>query len=62
MVGTTKSGLRILSMHGNALEGFSCEESVFIARLLRALGVKTLVQTMIAGKSLLQYYQMNGFA
>ncbi len=49
MVGALAGGQRVVVLHKNALEGFSCEESVFVARLLRVLGVATLVHTLIAG-------------
>jgi hypothetical protein len=49
VVGTLANGQRVVVLHKNALEGLSCEESVFVARLLRVLGVTTLVHTLIAG-------------
>lgn len=50
VVGALAGGQRVVVLHKNALEGFSCEESVFVARLLRVLGVSTLVHTLIAEK------------
>lgn len=49
MVGTLPNGLRVLVFRNNVLEGFSCEEAVFFARLLGVLGIKAVLQTFIVG-------------